>query len=402
MNRELVVRRDAVERAKAHPWSERSPEFVDPVVQASWKRCAPGLATTIAGAPVDPADDTRERWDESLIRRAVPGLVAQLEQAAVSGEICACVTDADGRVLWQWMPRWLRGPAERIGFVPGGIWHEGTSGTNGVGTALAADRPVTVFATEHWLSRVGDWVCYGAPVHGRDGTQVGVIDLSTSWKRANPLALTTVASMARLIDHELRTLDRPASDLLEPDLDLRVLGEPVARLGGRPLRLTQRQFEILTILALGGCATLDVLHARLYGDRPVSSATLKAEMSHLRRAIDGRLTSRPYRLTLPVRIDAEELSTRLQVGDVEGAARLYSGQLLPTSEAPLIVEERHHIDVALRTALLRHGTSASVLRYCAVHPYDVEVLQRAQVAAGSDDPLMPAVVARLAIATGSG
>jgi hypothetical protein len=43
-----------------------------------------------------------------------------------------------------------------------------------------------------------------------------------------------------------------------------------------------------------------------------------------------------------------------------------------------------------------------VLRFCAVHPYDVEVLLRAKEAAGSDDPLMPAVVARLAIATSVG
>src|SRR4029453_3929104 len=109
--------------------------FVDPVVRASWQRCAPGLASTIPGAPVDPGGDVRERWDESLIRRAVPGLVAQLEQAAVSGDICACVTDADGRVLWQWVPRWLRSAADRIGFVPGGIWHEGRPGTKGNGPA---------------------------------------------------------------------------------------------------------------------------------------------------------------------------------------------------------------------------------------------------------------------------
>src|SRR4029453_18509817 len=155
--------------------------FVDPVVRASWQRCAPGLASTIPGAPVDPGGDVRERWDESLIRRAVPGLVAQLEQTAVSGDIIACVCDADGRVLWQWTPAWRRARAGRVGLLPGGIWHEGTSGTNGIGRALAADRPVTVFATEHWLDRVNDWVCYGAPVHGRDGTQLGVIDLSTSW-----------------------------------------------------------------------------------------------------------------------------------------------------------------------------------------------------------------------------
>jgi hypothetical protein len=329
----------------------------------------------------------------------VPSLVSQLEQTAQSGDIVACVCDADGRLLWEWTPRWLRTRADRVGLIPGGIWHEATSGTNGIGLALAADRPVTVFATEHWMDPFNDWVCYGAPVHAPDGTQLGVIDLSTSWKRANPLALSTVASMARLVEHELRTLDRSPDDLLEPQLELRLLGQPVARFDGRPLRLTHRQVEILAILALGGPATLDILHFRLYGDRPVSQATLKVEMSHLRRALEGHLASRPYRLALPVHVDALAMQDRLDRGDVDGASRLYSGQLLPASESPLLVEHRHQLDVALRTALLRTVTPAGALRYSAVHPYDVEVLQWALLTAAPNDPLVAAVSARLAVAS---
>ena len=400
MRRDVVLRLEAIERAKAHLWTSPSPKLVDPVVRASWQRCAPVLDTARDHAPVDPTDDIDERWDASLIRRAVPGLVEQLEQAARSSDLIACITDADGRVLWQYTPRWLQPGADRIGLLPGGVWHEATSGTNGIGLALAADRPVTVFATEHWLGLISDWVCYGAPVHGPDGSQVGVIDLSTSWTHANPLGQTTVASMARLVEHELRTLDRSPADALAPQLDLRVLGDPIALLDGHRLRLTPRQYEILTLLGLSGTATLEMLHARLYGDRRVSAATLKAEISHLRRVLGGRLESRPYRLTLPVRLDAAELHERLAVGDVDGAARLYTGQLLPASEAPALVDERHRLDVALRTALVRHPNVSAALRYAAVHPYDVEVIEQAVRHATADDPLVPALMARLALAGG--
>ena len=203
--------------------------------------------------------------------------------------------------------------------------------------------------------------------------------------------------MARLVEYELRTsphLNGPAA----PVLNVRVLGEARATLDGTPLRLTQRQFEILTILAVNGGATLGELHALLYGDRPVAPTTLKAEISHLRRALDGRLASRPYRLDLPCRIDAKELPARVERGDVEGAARIYAGQLLPASESPFVVDLRHELDVALRTALLRDGTSASALRYTAVHPYDSEVLERVGTLVSVDDPLMPAITARLAVA----
>ena len=63
-----------------------------------------------------------------------------------------------------------------------------------------------------------------------------------------------------------------------------------------------------------------------------------------------------------------------------------------------MLELRHELDVALRTALLRDGTSSAVLRYTAVHPYDVEVLERVGTAVSVDDPLYPALTARLAVA----
>jgi hypothetical protein len=399
MDDELVRRRRAIERAKSDLSTVLGPE-VDPLIRASWLRCDPRLVRSVDGAPVDAAADTRERWDASPIRRAVPRLAEQLDQIATTSDLSVCVADADGRVLWLSTPLWLRRAAARIGFVPGGVWHEGSTGTNGIGLALASDRPAAVFASEHWLDNAHDWVCYGAPIHDPRGRQVGVIDMSTSWRRSNPLALTTVASIARLIEHALLD-DHYASQSEPPALELRVLGEPRATLDGAPLRLTLRQFEILTLLAVLGSATLGDLHAHLYGDRPVALATLKAEMSRLRRMLGGRLDSRPYRVSLTCRVDAVDLVEGLDRGDIELAAGLYGGQLLLASESPFLAEHRQQVDVALRTALLRRGTSSAALRYTAVHPYDVEVLERARGLASSDDPLVPALTARLAVAVGA-
>lgn len=407
METDLLQRRRAIERVRALPDGGEHDEHeadgreadarVDPVVRASWER-SEVVDTTVVTAPVEAADDADRRWHESVIRRSVPGVVDQLEQASTTGDVIALITDADGRIMWQSTPLWLRRGADRIGLVPGGIWSESTVGTNGIGLALAADRPAVVFSAEHWLDPVHEWVCYAAPIHAPDGTQVGAIDLSTSWKRANPLALATVMSMARLVEHEIRANPAVLPGPTPPALVVGVLGDAWATLGGRPLRLTQRQYEILTILAVTGGCTLGELHALLYGDRPVAATTLKAEISHLRRLLDGHLASRPYRLALPCRVDADELPRRLQNGDVEGAALLYKGQLLPTSEAPFVAELRHQLDVALRTALLRDGTSTAVMRFTTVHPYDVEVLERVGHLVSADDPLFPALTARLAVA----
>ena len=57
MRRDVVLRLEAIERAKAHLWTSPSPKLVDPVVRASWQRCAPVLDTARDHAPVDPTDD---------------------------------------------------------------------------------------------------------------------------------------------------------------------------------------------------------------------------------------------------------------------------------------------------------------------------------------------------------
>ena len=51
---------------------------------------------------------------------------------------------------------------------------------------LRTGRPAAVFATEHWCDSVRDWVCYAAPVRDTSGAVVGVLDLSSHWRRANP------------------------------------------------------------------------------------------------------------------------------------------------------------------------------------------------------------------------
>jgi hypothetical protein len=47
---------------------------------------------------------------------------------------------------------------------------------------------------------------------------------------------------------------------------------------------------------------------------------------------------------------------------------------------------------------LRDGSAASLLRYAEVHPFDVEVLERAVESARPHDLLLPTAVARLAAA----
>jgi hypothetical protein len=388
----LFERRVAIDRERAGNVPPGS-VVTDPI-RASWSRCQDLFEDRWSNVPVgDDAID--ERWRESPIRQLAPHLITQLADAGRDAGMLTIVTDPAGQVLWEDTPPDLRRPAHGVGLIPGGRWDEPVAGTNGIGMALFTGGPSVVFATEHWCTPVRDWVCYSAPVRTADGVLTGVIDLSTTWDRANPLALGTIGAMARLIEIELAA-SAPRS---APGLAVHALGRGRALLDGLPLALGPRQIELLVALAVVGTATLDELHGLLFGDRPISMATLRAEISHTRAALGGAIGSRPYRLTVPVRLDALDMLERLRRGDLDGALAAYEGQLLPTSEAPLIVERRYHLDVTLRTALLLSGNTRQLLRFAAVHPSDLEVLHRAVAVAAPGDPDLPAAIASLAVAT---
>ncbi len=60
----------------------------------------------------------------------------------------------------------------------GGVWSEEIEGTNGIGTCIAEERPITVHRTQHFRSRHRDLSCSGAPVFGVDGKLMAVLDVS--------------------------------------------------------------------------------------------------------------------------------------------------------------------------------------------------------------------------------
>jgi len=60
----------------------------------------------------------------------------------------------------------------------GGVWSEEVEGTNGIGTCIAEERPVTVHRSHHFRSRHINLSCSGAPVFNIDGSLMAVLDVS--------------------------------------------------------------------------------------------------------------------------------------------------------------------------------------------------------------------------------
>ena len=262
-------------------------------------------------------------------------------------------------MLWTYGGRVMRRKAESVNFVPAARWDDQSVGTNALDLANRLRRPAMVFSAEHYAPIVHNWVCWAAPVHDPvTGAQLGVIDLSTTWDRTHPIGLATARVMARLIEQAM-PLSRahPGLEALEhpvvEGLALRLLGNAEAHLDGSRLLLNRRQTEILALLAINAEGiSLERLHALVYGDQGVTLSTLKAEVSHLRSALGGQLTSRPYRLTMPVSTDVDVVLAAVRRGDVRGALAAYGGDLLPGTNSPALAELGEYVAVAVREALL--------------------------------------------------
>jgi len=86
----------------------------------------------------------------------------------------------------------------------GGVWSEQVEGTNGIGTCIAEERPVTVHRGQHFRTRHINLSCSGAPVFDADGRLTAVLDVSAIdpelSERAHALTGTLTAASARAIE----------------------------------------------------------------------------------------------------------------------------------------------------------------------------------------------------------
>ncbi len=365
-----------------------------PGVLDSWRRSSAWVSPALSTAPVDTTDDAMARWRTSGMAVGLRGVEAEVRKVADDGGMVAAVTDRDGVIVWSHGSRVMQRRCEQVGFVPGGRWDEASVGTNALALALRTGAPSTVYSAEHFSQAVHGWVCYAVPLTDASTGEVrGVLDLSTTWDRAHPLAMTTAALLGRLLD----SAAPPEGPTTGPSLELQVLGGWRARLGGAELVLPHRQLEVLVLLALHPDGlSLEQLHARLYGDAPVTTATLKAEVCHLRAVLGGGIGSRPYRLTVPVGTDVQRVLDGLDRGDVAGAVRGCGGVLLPGSQSPDIAEWRNYVDVALTTAVLGCAVVDVVLAHADNQPYDSRVQQHLVDLLPPGDPRHSAAYARLA------
>jgi hypothetical protein len=197
-------RLDAVRGPIADSWRRSHAAGVDP----SGNHLAPVLADE---------DETSARWDVHPLAAALPLIEDSLTAIADESGHLIVISDADGLLLWIGGNASIRmAAAESMNFTEGTLWSETGAGTNAIGTALAADHAVQVFAAEHFNEPVQDWTCSAAPVHDPEsGRLLGIVDLTGKMTTVHPHSLAVASTTAKAVESQLRLA------LNERDLRLR-------------------------------------------------------------------------------------------------------------------------------------------------------------------------------------
>ncbi|HEX6472307.1 MAG TPA: GAF domain-containing protein [Streptosporangiaceae bacterium] len=208
----------------------RTPHAPRPLIAESWNRVLRMGVDPEHGreAPIAPREDVERRRRESPLIPVLDVLRDGLTSIAEDGVHIMVITDADGRLLWREGSTAVRSHAESLGFVEGALWDEATVGTNGIGTGLAVQRPVQIFAAEHFVRSHHPWICSAAPIHDpTNGRLLGLVDVSGPAATAHPSTLALVDAVTRLARRSLR--EEHGAMLAQ----LRAVAAPVlARVGG--------------------------------------------------------------------------------------------------------------------------------------------------------------------------
>jgi AraC-like DNA-binding protein/PAS domain-containing protein len=176
-------------------------------VSASWRRSATehGVDPLSSEAPrillAHELKDFREPLDELIFsaQEEIDRLYRVVREAGYTVLLCDTAgvavehrgDNADASRFRYW-GTWL-----------GGVWSEAIEGTNGIGTCIAEERPITVHRGQHFRSRHINLSCSTAPIFDVDGKLMAVLDVSAIdpqlSERAHALTGALTATAARAI-----------------------------------------------------------------------------------------------------------------------------------------------------------------------------------------------------------
>ncbi len=177
-------------------------------IASSWRRC-------LIDHKLDPARNgpprtlTRSELKDfiapmdELIHLAMPE-IENLYRVVRENGYCVNFTDTNAVMIASRIPPADEAEFRRWKLYTGSIFSEAVEGTNGVGTCLAEQRPITVHRTDHFREHWAAMSCKVAPVFDHCGRLAGALNITSCRadleRPANDLALAITVEASRRIE----------------------------------------------------------------------------------------------------------------------------------------------------------------------------------------------------------
>ncbi|GAX91715.1 sigma-54-dependent Fis family transcriptional regulator [Effusibacillus lacus] len=184
--------------------------------------------------------------------------------------------------------------AERIHFVEGADWSEEAVGTNAIGTCLKLDRPIQIYAAEHFSEICHAWTCSAAPVHSPDGRIIGVLNMSGPFEKVHPHTLGMVVSAVEAIENHLSVIEKSRKNeimqsYLEATVNTLTEGVVIAAKDGKIIRTNDTLSRIVKLKPeqMEGQRIDQVFDNRVMSQITSNAVTLTHREIRLRIAANG-------------------------------------------------------------------------------------------------------------------
>lgn len=272
---------------------QRSAAASSPII-ASWQRCMSmyQLTPEQKRSPLRLTDYefqmARERSAQLIVEASdeLDRLFLTIGKAGC----CLLLTDSKGVAL----DRRGAGSEDKdfrnLGLWTGAVWSEASAGTNGIGTAIADERSVSIYRDQHFLSSNIKLSCTSAPIRDHRGQLTAALDISTCRDDVNEAALAILTQAVRDAALRIETNlfrsafrgsrivmvpcgGNPTAALLAVDKDDLILGAT---------RAARMALKLDDALIQAGIPASDALHEE---GRDSGADLMEAERAALRRVL---------------------------------------------------------------------------------------------------------------------